>query len=91
MRDYEEHFSEVICPEGSESPSQRLLFNLNSPVSHCSNRKECRQHPTKILEHPGVSGELKSVGHKLKGLGQKFLLRALRGPGTRMRTSRFLQ
>lgn len=80
MWDYEEHFPEVICPEGSESPSQRLLFDLDSPVSRCYNRKGWRQHPTEILEHPGVSGEYKSVGLKLKGLGQKSLLRALRGP-----------
>lgn len=32
-RDHEEHFPEVICPEGSESSSQRLLFDLKSPVS----------------------------------------------------------
>lgn len=56
MRSYEEDFSEVICPEGSKSPYQRLLPDFNSRVSHCYNRND-GVAPMKITGHPGVSGE----------------------------------
>lgn len=72
----------IKCPEGSESSSQRLLFDVKFPVSQ--------------LEKDGDStsrGQCMECRSQAERAGPEVLLRALRDdlrdPGTRMRTLPF--